>query len=91
MAKKLQDTPKEGKFLPILNFIKSNKMLASGVIFLLIASLISAIYFQCKANTGRTASATLWHDFKMIGLYFFGLFSSTISILVTKFNKWINE
>ena len=91
MAQKLKDTPKEGKFLPILNFIKSNKIFAFVIILLMIGLCILAIYFQCKANTGRTASATLWHDFKMISLYFFGLFSSTISILVGKFNKWINE
>jgi len=91
MAQKLKDTPKESKFIPIWNFIKSNKSFACVIILLIIALLILAIYFQCKANTGRSASATLWHDFKMIGLYFFGLFSSTISILIAKFNKWINE
>lgn len=91
MAKKLKDTPKEGKFIPIWNFIKSNKSLSWLVVLLFIALLILAMYFQCKANTGRKVEATLWHNFKMIGLYFFGLFSSTISILVAKFNKWINE
>ena len=91
MSKKLNSTPKESKWLPIWSFIKSNKAFAVIVLIAFLGLLGFAVYFQCKANTGRTAAATLWHDFKMIGLYFFGLFSSTISILVGKFNKWINE
>lgn len=91
MPNKLNSTPKESKWLPIWRFIKSNKVFAVIVLIVFLGLIGFAVYFQCKANTGRTIAATLWHDFKMIGLYFFGLFSSTISILVSKFNKWINK
>jgi hypothetical protein len=87
---KITKTPTD-KFLPIWIFIKTNKIITSFIIIFLIIFLFVVLYFQCKANTGRTAQSTLWHDFKMVGLYFFGLFSSTISTLVNKFNNWINE
>lgn len=91
MAKKLEDIPKESKFLPIWNFIKSNKLISGVIVIAILILLVVAVVMQCNANTKRSVSATLWHDFKMVGLYFFGLFSATINILITKFNNWIND
>jgi hypothetical protein len=88
---KLTRTPTESKFAPIWNFIKSNRLFAFFIFVFVVSLICLAIYFQCKANKGRTVESTLWHDFKMIGLYFFGLFSSTLNILISKFNNWIND
>ena len=59
MAQKLKDTPKESKFIPIWNFIKSNKSFACVIILLIIALLILAILRQTQVDLHQLLYGTI--------------------------------